>query len=180
MKNLAMDFVNTKWYIEHEMMRDLLEDQEWFSRWLAKYGHQLDKHFFDTPDLLVHLRKMRLFLNQCFDQLASAYTLSEDSINLLNDYSDEFASSIHLAHEDNSFVLKQINTPLTLEAFKGLLSNSLILLIVETELSRLRICDNDECKWLFIDSTKSRTKKWCCNTCASLVKVRKFRLKNSK
>ncbi len=179
MRNLAMDFVNTKWYVNHERMSDLFEDQDWFRQWLAKYGHSLDDTFFQTPNLLSTLRELRVFLSNCFDQLNSNNMFSEASLNRLNAYANAYKATYNLVTIDNSYSLIQNVNPLTLEDFIGLLSNSFIRFVVESDLSRFRICDNDECKWLFVDSTKSKTKKWCCNTCASLVKVRKYRAKNS-
>lgn len=179
MRNLAMDFVNTKWYVHHERMSELFEDQDWFKQWLAKYGHSLDDTFFQTPNLLSTLRELRVFLSNCFDQLNSKNRLSEATLNQLNTYSNAYDVTYNLLTTDNSYSLTQVVKPLTLETFSGLLSNSFIRFVVESDLSRFRICDNDECKWLFVDSTKSKTKKWCCNTCASLVKVRKHRAKNS-
>lgn len=179
MRNLAMDFVNTKWYVSHERMSDLFEDPEWFKQWLAKYGHSLDDTFFQTPNLLSTLRELRGFFSNCFDQLNTNTMLSEASLNQLNVYSNAYNAPLNLQSIDNTYSLKQVVNPLTLETFSGLLSNSFILFTVESDLSRFRVCDNDECKWLFIDSTKSKTKKWCCNTCASLVKVRKYRAKNA-
>lgn len=47
------------------------------------------------------------------------------------------------------------------------------------EAGRLKICENPDCGWIFYDESKSRTRRWCDNTCASLIKVRRFRKKQS-
>lgn len=46
------------------------------------------------------------------------------------------------------------------------------------EPSRIRICDNPDCGWIFYDDTRNRTKKYCEDkTCGNLMKVRRFRAK---
>ncbi|WP_207652184.1 CGNR zinc finger domain-containing protein [Clostridium oryzae] len=48
-------------------------------------------------------------------------------------------------------------------------------LLIYHDISRLKKCKNPDCNWFFHDETKSRTKIWCDNNCANLMKVRKFR-----
>jgi len=41
---------------------------------------------------------------------------------------------------------------------------------------RLRQCGNDPCGWLFIDTTRNRSRRWCSSAdCGNLVRVRRFR-----
>jgi len=42
---------------------------------------------------------------------------------------------------------------------------------------RLKTCQNPECGWFFLDESKSGNRKWCDETCATLMKVRRFRQK---
>ena len=40
--------------------------------------------------------------------------------------------------------------------------------------SRLRVCEREECLWLFMDNTKNRSRKWCdMKTCGNVVKARR-------
>lgn len=41
--------------------------------------------------------------------------------------------------------------------------------------ARLRLCGNPDCRWIFYDSTRSRTRRWCAHSCGNLMKVRRFR-----
>lgn len=51
-------------------------------------------------------------------------------------------------------------------------------LLTQPEADRLRVCENDACRWVFIDTTRSRTQRWCGDTCGNLVKVRRFRARH--
>lgn len=43
--------------------------------------------------------------------------------------------------------------------------------------SRLKVCRNPDCLWVFYDRSKNRSRRWCEDTCGNLMKVRRFRQK---
>jgi len=46
-------------------------------------------------------------------------------------------------------------------------------------LERVRQCEGDTCGWLFVDSTKNHSRRWCVmSDCGNVAKVRRFRMKN--
>lgn len=50
--------------------------------------------------------------------------------------------------------------------------------LADGEASRVRICDNPDCLWVFCDDTRNRTKRFCDDKlCGNLMKVRRFRAK---
>ncbi len=50
--------------------------------------------------------------------------------------------------------------------------------VLDRDIHRIRICDNPDCRWVFYDDTRSRTKRYCEDkTCGNLMKVRRFRAK---
>ncbi|MEP6572763.1 MAG: CGNR zinc finger domain-containing protein [Gemmatimonadota bacterium] len=49
-------------------------------------------------------------------------------------------------------------------------------LLARPDIPRLRQCGNHPCGWLFIDSSRSGTRRWCSSAeCGNAVRVRKFR-----
>ena len=47
-------------------------------------------------------------------------------------------------------------------------------LLVSGELSRVRTCANDTCGWLFMDTSKNRSRRWCdMNDCGNRAKARR-------
>ncbi|MNI89783.1 CGNR zinc finger [compost metagenome] len=53
---------------------------------------------------------------------------------------------------------------------------SLAKTLIDGEIGRIRVCDNPDCRWVFYDDTRNRTKKYCEDkTCGNLMKVRRFR-----
>lgn len=49
-------------------------------------------------------------------------------------------------------------------------------LLTSDELDRLKLCDADDCGWLFIDASRNRSRRWCdMSECGNRAKVRRFR-----
>jgi len=48
-------------------------------------------------------------------------------------------------------------------------------LLTAKELSRVRVCASDDCNWLFLDTSKNHSRRWCdMKGCGNRAKVRKF------
>ncbi|WP_442913751.1 CGNR zinc finger domain-containing protein [Lacrimispora sp.] len=48
-------------------------------------------------------------------------------------------------------------------------------LISSEAVNHLKTCQNPECGWFFLDESKRENRKWCSDTCATLMKDRRFR-----
>ncbi len=49
-------------------------------------------------------------------------------------------------------------------------------LLVTGDLSRVRVCGGERCGWLFVDTSKNRSRRWCdMQDCGNVAKVRRFR-----
>ena len=56
-----------------------------------------------------------------------------------------------------------------------LLTLSVAQLLVSEEVKRLRMCGNPECRWLFLDTSKNRKRRWCdMKVCGNRMKARRF------
>lgn len=57
-----------------------------------------------------------------------------------------------------------------------LLSWSAASLMTSAEVHRVRACDNSECRWLFLDTSKNHTRRWCdMKICGNRMKARRFK-----
>jgi predicted RNA-binding Zn ribbon-like protein len=53
---------------------------------------------------------------------------------------------------------------------------SAVELLTSDEIARVRRCADDSCAWLFLDTTRNRTRRWCdMKVCGNRSKVRRFR-----
>jgi predicted RNA-binding Zn ribbon-like protein len=57
-----------------------------------------------------------------------------------------------------------------------LLALSAAELMTSDEMERVRACGNLECRWLFLDSSKNHTRRWCdMKICGNRMKARRFK-----
>jgi predicted RNA-binding Zn ribbon-like protein len=48
--------------------------------------------------------------------------------------------------------------------------------VISPDVDRLRICDNDECRWVFFDSSRTGKRRWCTmQTCGNRAKAARHR-----
>jgi predicted RNA-binding Zn ribbon-like protein len=48
-------------------------------------------------------------------------------------------------------------------------------LLVSAQLDRIRVCADPQCGWLFLDSSRNRSRRWCSmDTCGNRAKARRF------
>jgi predicted RNA-binding Zn ribbon-like protein len=57
-----------------------------------------------------------------------------------------------------------------------ILSLSAAGLMLSEDARRVRACDNPECRWLFMDTSKNHTRRWCdMKICGNRMKARRFK-----
>ncbi len=56
------------------------------------------------------------------------------------------------------------------------LAASAMDLMTSDAVDRVRACDNPECRWLFLDTSKNHTRRWCeMRLCGNRIKARRFK-----
>lgn len=53
-------------------------------------------------------------------------------------------------------------------------------LVLSSSLQRVRACDADTCRWLFLDTSKNGSRRWCnMRVCGNRMKARRFQARHS-
>ncbi|TFE02394.1 CGNR zinc finger domain-containing protein [Jeotgalibacillus salarius] len=162
-----LDFLNT-WYISNTLRQEtelLTSDSE-----LAAF---MKKHF--------HIEKA--------EPLEEVIKFRNDTRELIQ--SRTFTKLNQVFSEKITFEIKDENHKYTLEpravseSFIGNLTVILVKLAQDQQLHRLKMCP--DCQYVFFDSSRSGTKKWCSMTkqsksgraCGTISKVRTYREKTN-
>lgn len=62
-----------------------------------------------------------------------------------------------------------------------LLSRSTGALLTSDQMEMLRECGNPECRWLFLDTSKNHTRRWCdMKICGNRMKARRFKAQHQR
>lgn len=176
---LWIEFVNSDWRDWRGTGRseDRLENETWMERFLQTW--QLAIHIRPEPPELSDLKALRRALRRMAEQLAAGRSLSPDDIDYLNALmadgpvtrrieGDPTMPELHLQPMHTGW--KQVMAEVT-ASFAATLTTG--------ESGRVRVCDNQDCSWVFYDDTRNRSKRFCDDkTCGNLMKVRRFRARN--
>ncbi len=177
MNLLALDFINTSWCITHSPYMDTLKEPERLTAFLKKRDLLPDSAA--DAGAVESLLRLRDFLTDALLQVIETQALSEAAQKELNRYFS-LSSLVRVLDKTENEPSVSLQ-PLTKDWnwVQSEISASFAHLAIQ-EKERLRVCENPECRWYFHDETRNRNKRCCDETCASLVKVRRYRARQKK
>ena len=172
---LSMDFLNTRWYLTHKLNKEILADPVLLNKFLEIHQLQVETPY--SIKVKENLLEVRTFLAKILEDYVKDNSISLEAIKKINDYlvKSTYQRTVEKSKHEIKLAIKPV-----LRDWNWIMSEivfSFVELIEYGDKNRIKICENPDCKWVFYDETKSRTKRWCDDKCASLMKVRKFRAK---
>lgn len=175
MRRLCLDFINTRWYLNHKLYKEIITDETLWREFLADRQIQLQEEVF--PGAATELIVLRDFLGKVLKCYVREGRIDDSDLARLNHYMSGVPTIKILRRENNELQLVERPAALDYKWLMAEIAASSADLIAYGDKERLKFCENPDCNWVFYDETKNRTKRWCDDTCASLMKVRKFRAK---
>jgi predicted RNA-binding Zn ribbon-like protein len=121
---------------------------------------------------------VREALYRIFVARANGAEPSRPDLELLSAALARALSHRRLARRGAAFALAWEDAPGALDApLWPIVESAAALLTSDAELERVRVCglfESRECSWLFIDSTRARTRRWCSmKDCGNVAKARR-------
>jgi len=169
--NLALDLANSVSWRGTERQVDHLPDATAALAWAEAQG-LVDRNFVieDPAMLLSELHALRAAIESVGGAIASGRAAPRDGLVVICNMAAQSltraapsGAPLHLRFADRD----RITGPIAWAAFD---------LLRGDELSRLKQCPPDDCRWLFIDRTKNGSRRWCdMGTCGNRAKKRKLR-----
>jgi predicted RNA-binding Zn ribbon-like protein len=123
------------------------------------------------PDTAARVRDdavlLREALNRLFTAVAGSRPPDPGDLALLN----ERAARLRLG-QDLRWHWDDEAAP---DALLAAVVRSALELLTSSERERVRICGADDCLWIFLDTSKNRTRRWCdMKQCGNRMKARRF------
>jgi len=182
MELLFADFLNSDWrdWRGSGRREDRLDKPEWLAwflqRWALEAAVPLD------ADTRAQLGVLRDRMRAITEALIDGRPFGDADIAALNRAMEPLISHPRLVPGDTGFRFEQAFSVHGWPLAIGLIARSLAELLADGDRShRLKICANDDCRWIFVDESRNRTKRWCDDKCCgNLMKVRAFRARNGK
>ncbi len=173
--NLWMEFLNSDRhdYLGTGKRVDSLDDPKWLDDFLKRWG--LETRPMPRERLLPALRKLRRILQKKADAITLGRRGRGLGLRDLNPYLEKspLIRRLDVRHGRARVKLEPVRR--TEASILAEIISSFADTLANGEVSRLKVCDNKDCRWIFSDSSKNQTRKWCGPTCGNLIKVRRFR-----
>lgn len=175
MADLCLEFVNSRWYADHGENKDILDDPNALRDFFAARGLEAEGDPAGTA--LEELRRLRAELTAALKRLVEGKAPDPAFIDQLNQYLGGIPLIRELQPAPDRPGAYQLRETPSARDWNWILAETAasFAALWTQDLSRLRLCENPECGWFFFDTTKSRTKRCCDESCAGLVKMRKYR-----
>ncbi|KIL38235.1 hypothetical protein SD70_27830 [Gordoniibacillus kamchatkensis] len=178
MEELWIEFVNSEWHDWKGLgaSEDRLDKPGWLDGLLMRYD--LPAYAPDEEGRAA-LKRLRGLLRGCAERLAQGGPLDDDVVASLNERLGRAPVTKRLERSADGKL--QVADTWDAAADEGdVLQGAIALSFARTvaggRADRVRICDNRDCLWVFVDETRNRSKRYCDDSmCGNLMKVRRFR-----
>lgn len=171
-----MDFLNSDWrdWRGSGKREDRLDNPSWLAGFLRNWHLEAPI----PPDPLVRksLGELRDRMRSMVEALTEGRHLDDDDLHVLNGALNQMPSYPRLVRKGEAYQLEQVINNQGWELVMGQIALSFAKLVSEMDVRRIKICDNNDCRWIFFDESRNRARRWCDDKCCgNLMKVRRFR-----
>ena len=185
---LCLDFINTVGnYGAVEKRSEYLKDYKDLIDWSRQAGIFSDeeakkilsesvRHPAKASAALENAIEFREAIYRIFSSIVSKKTFSKNDLKILNRQLNEAMSRSQIVQTAEGFAWEWTQDKQAFDSMLWRVARSAAeLLISGDELSRLKECSDHICRWLFLDASKNRSRRWCeMRDCGSRAKSRRF------
>ncbi|HEV3045686.1 MAG TPA: CGNR zinc finger domain-containing protein [Roseiarcus sp.] len=187
--DLALDFTNTSSGRGHHSHLEHLRSAENVVSW-ARHAKALA--LADSESILTALQtdeglaarflKRALALREIIFaigvEVASRRRAPDESVNALAHAHAACIAKARLTPHGGGFVWSWPPQEAPIEAVLGPIALSALTLLTQADLSRIKQCQGDHCGWLFLDTTKNKSRRWCeMEVCGNRAKQKRHQSK---
>jgi predicted RNA-binding Zn ribbon-like protein len=145
----------------------------------AETAHSLDAlaeaHPADAHQAYEAALRLRESLYGIFSAVAAGETPSQTDLHVLSAVLVDAATQSRIVADDGDFHLHYRNDADLARPLWSLAREGADLLLSDDR-TRVRECAADDCGWIFIDTSRNRSRRWCSMTsCGNRAKVQQFR-----
>lgn len=181
MDSVWMDLLNSDWhdYRGSGRSEDRLESPDWLRGFLTRWEGAFRK--IPIREIRLALRELRSLIQQMVNSVVAGHPISENDMESLNSILAAAPVVRHLVKDQNKCLLTLVPTVRNLDSVLAEIALSFAETIAHGDPARIKICENSDCRWVFYDRSRNRTRIWCEDSaCGNLMKVRRFRARQKR
>lgn len=119
-------------------------------------------------------RRLRDAHYRLFSSLAAGTKVPAEDLHHIGALAVRAAARLRLEPAGGRFAWRWRDLDSSLEAALGPIARAAADLLTGDELDRVRECDGDRCTWLFLDTSRNRSRRWCSmESCGNRAKARR-------
>ena len=184
---LCLDFVNTVGSYHSEQSQEYLISYAVLVSWsrhagiledraaqaLLKLAEQQPE---EAEGTLQRAISLRVTLYRIFAAVAQGVAAPADDLKTLNVALARAMSHARIESTADGYTWVWAEDEDALDRMLWPIVRSAAEYLVEGDLTRVRECGGERCGWLFVDTSKNRSRRWCdMQDCGNVAKVRRFR-----
>jgi predicted RNA-binding Zn ribbon-like protein len=170
-----LDLVNSELYDGFGNFTECLDD----SRWLRSFLHYWKLHIPQgDPAALLALRDFRALLRHLVEKSAAQGALDSADLAKLNAWL-KVPVFPKLVESQSGLTVSLQPAQTGWPSEVAVIARSFADSLMNERKGHLKICANQDCRWIFIDRTKGNVRRWCSDaTCGNRDRVRRSRSRN--
>ncbi|HEX6480378.1 MAG TPA: ABATE domain-containing protein [Ktedonobacteraceae bacterium] len=135
---------------------------------------EAEKHPAKASGVLQEAIVLREALFRIFSAVAEGESSENEDLNLLNSALSEAMCHVRIVPQTGGFQWDWRAGPENLDRVLWPVIRSAADLLTSDELSETRVCASEDCNWLFLDTSKNHSRRWCnMKTCGNRAKARR-------
>ena len=178
MDMLCLDILHSDWhdYRGTGKDEDRLLSLEWWKQLIMRWNFSIE----GVPDAstIATFHELRALMQRIVQTVLQQQVPLEQDIVLLNSYLDKAPSKLELTNIGEDFQLQQVSLTNGWVGVIGEIAISFATLLSRYDLSRIKQCENPDCRWVYYDESANQSRRWCEDACANLMRVRRFRVRH--
>ncbi len=178
---LCLDLINSEHfdYRGREEPQDNLEQPEWVKSFSLHW--HLPIASLPGAFELTSLRALRTLLRQMFEANAAEQLITDIQIQELNAFLALTPMMQQAQRTDSGMRLQTVPLQKGWNCVLTQIAAAWVKLAAQTPSSRLKVCANPACHWVFVDQSHNQSRRWCRQwACGNLIKVRQFRAQRAR
>lgn len=169
-----LDLVNSELYDGFGNFTECLDDPRWVCSFLRFWELRIPV---GDPVALKALRELRALLRHLVEKCAQGALDSADIARLNESLKVPVFPKLVAGKSGLALALQPVQSGWSSEI--AAIARSFTDSLLKERKGHLKICANQECRWVFIDRTKGNVRRWCSDaTCGNRDRVRRARARH--
>jgi predicted RNA-binding Zn ribbon-like protein len=175
--NMALDFANTVHSVGSEDPQDDLKTYSDLLVWAEEAGLAIKgsrhSHGGERQADLARLKDLRGTIFKLFS--AELHGAGPEVLAGFNLYLQSAGREARLYRAGSKYGVRSASSR-TCDRLQFEITRAAVELLLSGRLQRIRQCAGENCTWLFLDTSRNGTRKWCeMQACGNRAKIRRFR-----